>query len=461
MCLNSLSVGWAQTVYVRVTAEELPAQIGEPVASEALPTIEGVDSTRNMEEWMDRREQSHPCIQPGAHSLIEYERLEHCPDDQRSIGMLHDLGGGPLKEGWMEREGGKFSKKFEKRWLIAWPADWKLMGQSGPRLFIFEDRNSHKPSKVVELASVEISDPLHPRPAQPTAFRIKGGQGGEVLLWSDAPVDVATWRSFFEACRAGKMAKMVQHFRLPLDTLIEQQPGRLQSEADTEGAGTAGDTAPLDCQVPLILLDCLCQLRKLGATSCEGVFRIPGDAIEIESLKSIYESGEITVFGTGQSGAGAKQSYDITTWASFVKLWLRELAEPLIPTEGAYDKAMAIAADNLASARAAPRGAGGAAVSIPVPDGAAHGNGLEPWVAAAAAPVNELLMSLPPANRRVLQHVCEMLREIDPQSTKMTPDNLAICFSPCFFRCADMMQVRAHSPRKLRCTCARRPRQAV
>ena len=66
-------------------------------------------------------------------------------------------------------------------------------------------------------------------------------------------------------------------------------------------------------------------------------------------------------------------------------------------------------------------------------------------MAAAAAPVNEVLMSLPPANRRVLLHVIELLRDIDPQSTKMTPDNLAICFSPCFFRCADMMQVRVHS----------------
>jgi hypothetical protein len=438
--LNSL--GASQALYVRATAEELPAQISEPVASEALPTIEAVDSTRNMEEWLSRREQSHPSIQPGAHSLIEYERLEHCPDDQRSLGTLHELGGGALKEGWMEREGGKFSKKFEKRWLIAWPADWKQMGQTGPRLFIFEDKSSFKPSKVVELASVEISDPVHPRPAQPNAFRIKGAQGGEVLLWSDAPADVASWRSFFEACRAGKMVKMVQHFRLPLQTLIEQQQGRLQAEI-AEGPADSGDAAALDCRVPLILLDCLFQLRKLGATSCEGVFRIPGDAIEIESLKATYESGEITVFGTGESGAGgngvSQQSYDITTWASFVKLWLRELAEPLIPTEGVYDKAMAIAADNLAHARSAPRSTG-----IPVPS-AAHGHDLDPWVAAAAAPVNELLMSLPLANRRVLLHVVELLREIDPQSTKMTPDNLAICFSPCFFRCADMMEVRVRS----------------
>ena len=194
----------AQTKYIRVTAEELPAQISEPVTSEVLPILEAVDSSRNMEDWMDKTEQAYPAIEPGAHTLVEYEQLQHCPDEQRSVGMLHDLGGGPLKEGWMDREGGKFSKKFEKRWLIAWPADWKQMDQSGPRLFIFDDKVACKPSKVVQLESVEISDPVHPRPAQPSAFRIKGTQGGEVLLWSDAPADVSSWRSFFEACAAGK-----------------------------------------------------------------------------------------------------------------------------------------------------------------------------------------------------------------------------------------------------------------
>lgn len=419
---------------MRVTAEELPAQIAGP-ALETLPTI---DPTRNMEDWMDRMEHSNPSIEPGAHSLIEYEPLWHCPPDQRSTSMLQDLGGGPLKAGWMEREGGKFSKKFEKRWLVAWPTEWKKMGDHGPRLFIFDDQSSYKPSKVVDLDSVEISDPVHPRPAQPTAFRIKGSQGGELLLWSDAAGDVISWRQFFEACRAGRTAKSVQLFQLPLETLMEQQQQRLQAEFP-QGPGPTDDATAFDCQVPLILLDCLCQLRKLGATSCEGVFRIPGDAMEIESLKAVYQSGEMTVFGAGKVGAGSpaalQKTFDITTWASFVKLWLRELAEPLIPPEGIYEKAMAIAAENLANARSA-----GAAAAIPVPD---SGDGsLEPWVAATAVPVNELLMSLPPFNRRVLMHVCVLLREIDPQTTRMTIDNLAICFAPCFFRCADMMQVR-------------------
>lgn len=456
----------AQTKYIRVTAEELPAQISEPVTSEVLPILEAVDSSRNMEDWMDKTEQAYPAIEPGAHTLVEYEQLQHCPDEQRSVGMLHDLGGGPLKEGWMDREGGKFSKKFEKRWLIAWPADWKQMDQSGPRLFIFDDKVACKPSKVVQLESVEISDPVHPRPAQPSAFRIKGTQGGEVLLWSDAPADVSSWRSFFEACAAGKVVKTVQHFRLPLTTLMEQQHERLESGA-VENPVTAADdaaAAPVDCQVPLILLDCLCQLRVLGAMTCEGVFRIPGDAIEIDSLKATYESGVMTVFGAGvaasaSASAAQQQSYDITVWASFVKLWLRELAEPLIPTEGGhYDRAIAIAAANLGNARATPRGSARPAANVPVPDGGAAGppppaQELEPWVAAASEPVHELLAGLPPGNKRVLQHVCEFLREIEPHASKMTADNLAICFAPCFFRCEDMMQVRCAERAREKSTC--------
>ena len=49
---------------------------------------------------------------------------------------LAELGGGSLKEGWLESEERvRLQKKFEKRWFVAWPADWKKMGQTGPRLF--------------------------------------------------------------------------------------------------------------------------------------------------------------------------------------------------------------------------------------------------------------------------------------------------------------------------------------
>ena len=50
----------------------------------------------------------------------------------------------------------------------------------------------------------------------------------------------------------------------------------------------------------------------------------------------------------------------------------------------------------------------------------------------------QVVKGLPDANRAVLHHVCAFLRRIDPVATKMTADNLAICWAPCFFRCADI-----------------------
>jgi hypothetical protein len=99
--------------------------------------------------------------------------------------------------------------------------------------------------------------------------------------------------------------KTVQLFRMPLTTLMDQQRARLQADLSTAGAslpfaglaaGGAG-ASPLGCGIPLILLDCLVQLRALGACSCEGIFRIPGDANEIQELRAKYESGEMVIYG--------------------------------------------------------------------------------------------------------------------------------------------------------------------
>lgn len=136
---------------------------------------------------------------------------------------------------------------------------------------VFDDKESVKPAKVVQLESVDISDPVHKRPEQPSAFRIRGREGGELLLWSEASADVSGWRTFFEACAAGNVVKTIRHFRLPLETLLEEQQQRLLEAEDGEAAGAGGaKPTPLSCGVPFILLDCLAQLRALGAASTEG-----------------------------------------------------------------------------------------------------------------------------------------------------------------------------------------------
>ena len=110
----------AMTTYIKITAEELPAQISDPVSSEVLPMLEVIDSSKNMDDWMDKETRSNPAIEPGSHALIEYERLEHCPDDQRSLGMLQTLGGGPLKEVCTWPLAASCLPLALCRWLLCW-----------------------------------------------------------------------------------------------------------------------------------------------------------------------------------------------------------------------------------------------------------------------------------------------------------------------------------------------------
>ena len=64
---------------------------------------------------------------------------QDCPDEKRSAASLEELGGGPVKKGSLEREEG-LRKRFERRWCVAWPADWKALRRPGPLLFVYEGK---------------------------------------------------------------------------------------------------------------------------------------------------------------------------------------------------------------------------------------------------------------------------------------------------------------------------------
>ena len=74
--------------YVKITAEEMPAAIGEPVVAELQPAVEVIDARVNMGDWLDKAERSDAPVQPGRRQLEEYDQLEHCPDEQRGVKML-------------------------------------------------------------------------------------------------------------------------------------------------------------------------------------------------------------------------------------------------------------------------------------------------------------------------------------------------------------------------------------
>ena len=91
------------------------------------------------------------------------------------------------------------------------------------------------------------------------------------LAWQsqETHADCAGWRTFFEACAEGKVLKALQLFRLPLATLMEQQHARLQADLAEASPllAAGGGVTPLACGVPLILLDCLVQLRAIRIKS--------------------------------------------------------------------------------------------------------------------------------------------------------------------------------------------------
>ena len=71
------------------------------------------------------------------------------------------------------------------------------------------------------------------------------------------------------------------------------------------------------------------------------------------------------------------------------------------------------------------------------------------WMSEAAPKVAALVGRLAPIHRRCIQHALQFLREIEPRATRMNPDNLSICFAPCFFRCSDMMLALANAQKEI------------
>lgn len=53
-----------------------------------------------------------------------------------------------------------------------------------------------------------------------------------------------------------------------------------------------------------------------------GIFRLPGQASRIQALKELYDSGSQEDFSTSE---------DVHTVASLLKLYLRELPQPIVP----------------------------------------------------------------------------------------------------------------------------------
>ncbi|KAJ3824642.1 hypothetical protein EV361DRAFT_949479 [Lentinula raphanica] len=150
-------------------------------------------------------------------------------------------------------------------------------------------------------------------------------------------------------------------------------------------------------KVPIILPFLADGILALGGTKSEGIFRVPGDGDSVSELKLRIDRGYYTLEGVD----------DPNVLASLMKLWLRELCEPLVPEE-MYNECVENAKD---------------------PEACVH-----------------IVKRLPTISRRVVLFVVSFLQLFLEEKvqgvTKMTPANLALVMAPNILRCnSDSMSV--------------------
>ncbi|KAF7730943.1 hypothetical protein EC973_000989 [Apophysomyces ossiformis] len=143
-------------------------------------------------------------------------------------------------------------------------------------------------------------------------------------------------------------------------------------------------------QIPQIISFLADAVRQLQGQRSEGIFRVSGDADTVTDLRIRVENGRFDLSGIT----------DPNVPASLLKYWLRDLAEPLIPTKY-YRRCIEFSDD--------------------------------------AEKAIELVNSLPELNRRIVLYMIGFLQEFtDPkvtQCTLMNVFNLAMVFAPNFLRC--------------------------
>ncbi|XP_048850839.1 rho GTPase-activating protein 24 isoform X2 [Brienomyrus brachyistius] len=147
--------------------------------------------------------------------------------------------------------------------------------------------------------------------------------------------------------------------------------------------------------VPLVVEQCVAFIRQQGLQEV-GLFRQPGQATLVKELQEAFDSGEKPSFDS---------STDVHTVASLLKLYLRELPEPVVPFSQYQDFLFCgkmIQADRK--------------------------QGLEE--------LRRLLQELPVVNFNLLQYICQFLYEVQSFSdcNKMSTQNLATVFGPNILR---------------------------
>ncbi|NXY27714.1 RHG22 protein, partial [Pomatorhinus ruficollis] len=275
-----------------------------------------------------------------------------------------------LKCGWLKKQR-SIMKNWQQRWFVL----------RGDQLFYYKDEEETKPQggffttrRVAELGKrlkgrfvfcLSGAGDREKMPVNHEAFLLMANSQNEMEDWVKA-IRRVIWAPFGGGIFGQRLEDTVQY---------ERKYGQRLA--------------------PLLVEQCVDFIRERGLTE-EGLFRMPGQANLVKDLQDSFDCGEKPLFDSNT---------DVHTVASLLKLYLRELPEPVIPF-AKYE-------DFLSCGQLLSKD---------------EGEGTQELV--------KQVKNLPQANYNLLKYICKFLDEVQAHSSinKMSVQNLATVFGPNILR---------------------------
>ncbi|XP_068423544.1 rho GTPase-activating protein 22 isoform X3 [Clinocottus analis] len=279
-----------------------------------------------------------------------------------------------LKAGWLKRQ-----RSIMKNWQLRW---FVLRNEA---LYFYKDQDETKAQGCIPLQGSQVNEmPANQDEPGRHPFEIVPGVAGEkdrtgishesFLLMANSQSDMEEWVRAIRRVIWAPLGGGVFGQHLEETMLYEAQCGSQRL-------------------VPVLVEQCVCFIREHGLQE-EGLFRAPGQTNHVRELQDAFDRGEKPVFDS---------TTDVHTVASLLKLYIRELPEPIIPFSK-YTQFL-----SCAQLLTKDKGKG---------------------------ELGKQVKSLPQVNYNLLTYICKFLDEVQSHANenKMSVQNLATVFGPNILR---------------------------
>ncbi|CAG6017297.1 unnamed protein product [Menidia menidia] len=281
-----------------------------------------------------------------------------------------------LKAGWLKRQ-----RSIMKNWQLRW---FVLRTEA---LYFYKDQDESKAQGCIPLQGCHVNEvPANQDEPGRHLFEIVPGGTGErdrsgvshesFLLMANSLSDMEEWVRAIRRAIWAPLGGGVFGQHLEETMSYEAQSGSRRT-------------------VPVLVEQCACFIREHGLKE-EGLFRAPGQTNSVRELQDAFDRGEKPAFDS---------STDVHTVASLLKLYIRELPEPIIPFSK-YTQFLSCA------------------------------QLLTKDKDLAITELIKQVKSLPQVNYNLLKYICRFLDEVQSHSNdnKMSVQNLATVFGPNILR---------------------------